>query len=199
MRGFSNRLNPGGSTIAVGRYILVFQWGQGWRRSHSALAWLGSCGGRTRPPALGFAPWWTPSSPSWACCSRLTCNFRPGTLKPNTTQVSVAAQDRFICNKNKNKALALCGRCEAAGEERRQSKRNNESCQSHFIVHSLFMNTLSGWKDSCAATHVCLTAAAGLIQSAGSYTANMDFVLLFTKSTATTLSFLKQNNQFWSI
>lgn len=50
------------------------------------------------------------------------------------------------------------------GEEKRRGKRNNGSCQSHFIVQSLFMKTLSGWKDSRAATHVCLTVAAVLLQ-----------------------------------
>lgn len=58
----------------------------------------------------------------------------------------------------------LCGRCKSAGGEKSQGKRNNGSCQSHFIVQSLFMNTLSGWKDSRAATHVCLTVAAVLLQ-----------------------------------
>lgn len=43
---------------------------------------------------------------------------------------------------------------------------NNGSCQSHFIVRSLFMNTLSGWKDSQAAAHVRLTAAAVQLQQA---------------------------------
>lgn len=137
-------------------HVLVSRWGQGWRRSRSALAWLGSCGGRTRPPALGSAPWWTPSSPSWACCSRLTCNSRPGTLKPNTTQVSVPLRADLYATKIKIRQM-LCGRCKSAGEggkKRGRGKRNNGSCQSHFIVQSLFMKTLSGWKDSRAATHV---------------------------------------------
>lgn len=42
----------------------------------------------------------------------------------------------------------------SGGGERRRGKRNNGSCQSHFIVESLFMNTLSGWKDLWGATHV---------------------------------------------
>lgn len=48
----------------------------------------------------------------------------------------------------------LRGRCKSAGGEKGQSKRNSESCQSHFIVQTLFMNILSGWKDSWAATRV---------------------------------------------
>lgn len=40
------------------------------------------------------------------------------------------------------------------------------------------MNTLSGWKDSWAATRVCLTAAAVLLQKAGFYTADMGLIWL---------------------
>ncbi len=163
LMGGSIMSKPRGKQAAVGGNILVFQWGQGWRQSRSALVWLGSCGGQTRPPALGFAPWWTPSSPSWACCSRLTCNSRPGTLKPNTTQVSIPLWADLYATKIKINWM-LCGRCKSAGEEKRRGRRNNGSCQSHFIVQSLFMNTLSGWKDSRAATHVRLTVAAVLLQ-----------------------------------
>lgn len=153
--GVSIMSKPRGKQTVVGRNILVFQWGRGWQQSRSALVWLGSCGGRTLPPALGFAPWWMPSSPSWACCSCLTCNSHPGTLKPNTTQVCVALRADLYAAKIKIRQM-LRGRCKSAGGEKGQSKRNSESCQSHFIVQTLFMNTLSGWKDSWAATHVCL-------------------------------------------
>lgn len=79
--------NPGGPSCD----LLVSQSGPGWRRSRSALVWLGSCGGRTRPPARGSAPWWRPSAPSWVCRCRQTCSSRPGTLKAEKGRVGMGA------------------------------------------------------------------------------------------------------------
>lgn len=66
----------------VGVYILVSRWGRDWRRSRSVVVGSGSCGGRTRPPALGSAPWWRPSSPCAVCRSARTSDCHPAIL-PN--------------------------------------------------------------------------------------------------------------------
>lgn len=66
------------------RYVLVFLWGRGWLLSRIASVSSGSCGAQTLTPVPGSVPWWTLSSPSWACCSRQTYSSRPGNLKWKT-------------------------------------------------------------------------------------------------------------------
>lgn len=103
---FEPKRTSGRMRLEWWHYILVSLWDRGWLLSRSASASSDSCDGRTRPPAHGSAPWWTPSAPSWVCCSHLTCNSRLGTLKSNTAHILSFQSGRFIL-KEKNDKMSI--------------------------------------------------------------------------------------------
>lgn len=71
----------------------------------------------------------------------------------------------------------MAGASLRGGGRKSGGKRNNGSCHSHFIVQPLFMNTLSGWKESQAAPQVSDCGSCAITTgSSGYFTADMDFI-----------------------